>query len=219
MVKSLAEVNRKRLSPRTLGFDDTPFCTRPRVAGSEVHAVGIVTTRDRFEGMLYVDGIHQDGLNATDRLAASVLGSKFHAQVHAVLLDGITLGGLNVVDIQRLAARLQRPVIALLRARPDVPAFERAMRSLPHLDMRLARARAAGPVHCIGKWIFQLRCPPRAAQGEGEGGYGCVEATAEDVALFLDACTPEGTQKIAECLRMAHLVGAAIKTGQSSSSA
>ncbi|PXF40178.1 hypothetical protein BWQ96_10116 [Gracilariopsis chorda] len=209
-MKSLSEIVRRNLSPRILGFDDAPFQSRPRVPGSEVHAVGVVTSLDRFEGMLYCGEILQDGLNAGERLADAVCKSKFHDQIHAIFLDGVTMGGLNVIDIQNLADALQRPVIAVMRSQPNIEKMLNAIGKLPLAEERRMKLSAAGPIHQIGNWIFQYRCP---RDGEVEN------PTAQDVATLLDRCTPEGTQKIPECLRIAHLIGAAIKCGQSSSAA
>lgn len=211
MVKSIGDLCRRDIKPRILGIDDAPFQSRPRQPGSEVHAVGVVTSEDRFEGMLYFGGIEQDGLNAGCCVAESVKKSKFLEQIHAVLLDGVTMGGLNVIDIDELARALQRPVIAVMRSQPNIEKMLGAISKVPDSDERVARIRAAGPIHEIRRWVFQFRSPP--------AGSGAAVITAEEVALVLDKCTPGGQQKIPECLRMAHLIGAAIKTGQSSSSA
>lgn len=212
MVKSLVEICQTGLTPRALGLDDAPFQSRPRQTGGQVHAVGIVTSGDRFEGMLYIRGLSQDGLNAQEIYADQISKSKFHPQIHAVLLDGISVAGLDIIDIAWLANSIQRIVIAVIRAPPNLPAFEAALRRLPNAEVRIARAREAAPVHQIGNWHFQYRCPSNAPER-------FQNTSPEHVAQFLDLCTPQGTQKIPECLRIAHLVGAAVMTGQSSSSA
>lgn len=215
MVKSIVEVCRKNILPRIIGFDDAPFQTRPRVHGSEIHAVGIVTSGDRFEGMLYVNQIAQDGENAQTRIRDALLNSKFHEQVHAVLLDGVTMGGLNVIDISFLANTLQRPVISVMRSQPNFSRMFDAITNVPSPHRRIARIHAAGPVYVVRHWIFQYRCPPLVDGQEASAS----QVSPEQVATLLDRSTPRGTQKIPESLRIAHLVGAAIKTGQSSSSA
>lgn len=215
MVKLIPELCRRNISPRILGIDDAPFQSKPRVRGSEVHAVGIVTSLDRFEGMIYCDRIEQDGLNAGTRLSEDILQSKFHEQIHAVFLDGISMGGLNIIDISLLANSISRPVVAVMRNQPKLEKMLHAISKLPDEEERSARMRAAGPIHQIHEWVFQFRCPT-SSQGEDDINS---EVTPEDIANLLDKCTPSGGQKIPECLRMAHLIGAAIKTGQSSSSA
>lgn len=219
MVKSIKAVNHLNLSPRVIGFDDTPFQSRPRQPGSELEAVGIVSSDALFEGMLYVRGIIQDGMNAGERLADAVMASKFYDQIHAVLVDGITMGGLNVIDIAWLANKLQRPVIAVMRAYPKLERMIAAIEKIPLASERTARLRAAGPIHEIRNWVFQYRCPQASDGDIANDAKVYEEVTPDEVARLLDRCTPQGGQKIAECLRIAHLIGSAIKTGQSSSRA
>lgn len=220
MVKSIPDVCRLNLSPRTIGIDDAPFQTRPRVRGSEVHAVAVITSNDRFEGMLYIPAIHQDGLNAGQRLKEAILASKFHDQLHAVFLDGVTMGGLNVIDIAQLATDVQRPVVAIMRTYPNLQRMLQAIEKLPEAQERAQRITAAGPIYEVRNWVFQYRCPVPLACTRPEQIKNIHQSvTPEVIATLLEKCTPPSGQKIPECLRMAHLIGAAIKTGQSSSNA
>src|SRR5687768_18621347 len=117
-------------SPRTIraiGFDDGPFVKR---RGASVPLVGIVCAGTRFEGMLF-GRTRKDGWNATETVAAMLQESKYLAQVHLVLLDGIAFGGLNVVDLPALAAAIDRPCVAMMRREPDLPAMHRAIDRLP----------------------------------------------------------------------------------------
>ncbi|MDO9280583.1 MAG: DUF99 family protein [Pseudomonadota bacterium] len=67
-----------------------------------VAIAGVVCAGTRFEGLLWGRAT-RDGTDATDVLAGMLLGSKFHAQVHVVLLDGIAVGGGRVPEPLRLA--------------------------------------------------------------------------------------------------------------------
>lgn len=188
MVKSIPTLLRQKVIPRVLGFDDAPFRTRPRIAHSEVNYVGVVTSSSSFEGMLYGGELHQDGLNATECLVGSVLESKFHEQIHCIFIDGITMGGLNVIDISIVAEQTQRPVVAVMRRDPDTSAMLEACNRLPDFDERLRIIRAAGPVHRSGRWIFQYRCPLSTIESP----------TVDDIAKLLGRCTPSDEQKIPE---------------------
>jgi uncharacterized protein len=84
---------------RAIGFDDAPFIRR---AGKPVSIAGIVCAGTRFEGMLWGQ-IEPDGWDATETIAKMLLNSKFLPQAHIVLLDGISLGGFNVVDLPALS--------------------------------------------------------------------------------------------------------------------
>jgi endonuclease V-like protein UPF0215 family len=140
--------------------------------------------------------VRRDGWNATEALAALLRGGKFLPQVHLVLLDGIALGGFNVVDLPALAAALSRPCVAVMRRPPDLAAVEAALRHLPRPAARLARIARAGPIHRLAGFTFQVQ------------GVAPEEAAAALVRL-----TDRG--KVPEALRLAHLIGAAVRTGES----
>ena len=191
-MKSLAEVLRLGRQIRSIGFDDAPF---DRTPGSPVHVSGIVCLDTRIEGMLWGQAT-KDGHDATDTIAELLLQSKFYDQVHVVLLDGIAVGGFNIVDLPALAARLERPCVAVMRKVPDLVAVQEVIRRLPDPDDRLDRLARAGAIHEVGGFIFQV-C------GEKPGV----------VARGLAQLTDRG--RVPEPLRLAHLIGSAVQLGQS----
>jgi endonuclease V-like protein UPF0215 family len=175
-----------------VGFDDAPF---QRGRGGEVGVAGVICAGTRFEGLVW-GHLRQDGWNATEALSRMLARSKFLPQLHLVLLDGLSFGGFNLVDLPRLAAALERPCLAVMRRPPDLAAVEAALRRLPRAEARLELVRRAGPVHRLGGFVFQV-------QG----------AAPEDAAAALGRLTDRGS--VPEPLRLAHLVGAAFRTGES----
>jgi uncharacterized protein len=177
---------------RVIGFDDVPWRhRRTRTVG----VVGAVCAGTRFEGMVY-GTVRRDGWRATSALEALLVNGKFLPQIHLVLLDGIALGGFNVVDLPRLARTLQRPCVAVMRKLPDLPAMERAAHRLPRPQARISLLRRAGRIHVSGPFVYQ-------AQG----------ADARDVAVALQRLTDTGN--VPEALRLAHLIGGALAYGES----
>src|SRR5690606_7938909 len=81
-----------------VGFDDAPF---PREHRGDVLVVGAVYAGERLDGVLSCR-VRRDGANATLQVARAVRESRFHPQLHAVLLQGIAFAGFNVVDIHAL---------------------------------------------------------------------------------------------------------------------
>jgi endonuclease V-like protein UPF0215 family len=177
---------------RAVGFDDAPFERRRR---GDVAIAGVVCAGTRFEGLVW-GRLRQDGWNATDAIARLLVGGKFLPQLHLVLLDGLSFGGLNLVELPRLAAELRCPCVAVMRRAPDLVAMERAIRRLPGAERRLALLQAAGPVCTAGRFTFQV-------------------AGAEPLAVAdaLARLTDRG--EVPEALRLAHLVGAAVERGES----
>lgn len=177
---------------RAIGFDDAPF---PRRRGARVHLAGVVCSGTRFEGMVW-GHVRRDGWDATEVVARLLLGGKFLPQLHLVLLDGLSFGGFNLVDLEALAERLGRPCVAVMRRPPDLAAVERAVRRLPRPERRLRILARAGPVHVVPPFAFQVR-------------GGAPGSVAEALARITDR------GHVPEPLRLAHLVGAAVRTGES----
>ena len=195
-MRSLGELARSGRTPRVLGVDDAPF---EHVAGRPVPVVGAVCAGTRFEGLLWGQAT-VDGADATQALVELVQGSKFHPQLHAVLLDGLAVGGFNLFDLPGLAAALERPVVAVMRRPPDFAAVDRALGAFADAARRRALVAAAGPVHAHGPFDFQV-----------------AGAAPDEVGLALEILTDRG--HVPEALRLAHLVGSGVVTGQSSNRA
>lgn len=106
-----------------VGFDDGPF--RPEHRG-DVDLIGALFTDLRLEGVLR-GRVRRDGANATTAVATLIEGSRFRQHLQVVLLQGISFGGFNVVDIRGLAQRLGLPVLTLTRREPDLAAIRRAL--------------------------------------------------------------------------------------------
>lgn len=177
---------------RAIGFDDAPFV---RKAGKPVSIAGIVCAGTRFEGMLWGQ-IEPDGWDATDTIATMLLNSKFLPQAHIVLLDGISLGGFNVVNLPALSDAIERPCVSVMRRYPNLEKVEYALRRLPEPDRRLAVIAKAGEIYQSPPFVFQV-------QG----------ATPETIARVLARLTDRG--HVPEALRLAHLIASAVMNGES----
>ncbi len=84
---------------RTLGIDDAP--SRRGERGNVLVVGAVYRGGHTFEGLLSTT-VRRDGANATTKLIRMIRPSKFYRQLDAILLDGIALGGFNVVDLDRL---------------------------------------------------------------------------------------------------------------------
>ena len=151
-------------APRVIGFDDAPFVRAP---AAPVDVAGIVCTGTRMEGMVWGRATC-DGEDATDTLVGLLRPSKFWDQVHLVLLDGIAIGGFNMIDLPELAARLERPCVAVMRRQPDLEGFRRGLRSFDDSARRLRLLERAGPIHTVGAFIVQcMGASPAGARAAG----------------------------------------------------
>lgn len=188
-----------RLS-NVVGFDDGPFqkakeARPPAAPPRPVLLVGAVCARTRLDGLL-ASQIQQDGTDATDQMAALVRDSRFDGHIRAVLINGIAVGGFNVIDIHRLATTLKRPVLVVARRAPRLAAIRRGLDHFADGAQRWALIQQAGPME--------------AARGVYIQRAGLTLAAAE---ALLAATTIHGC--IPEPLRLAHVIAGGIVTGES----
>ena len=109
---------------RLLGIDDGPFSFHE----SYTVVIGVV-----MRGGGYIDGVLRrnvqiDGVDATDICIEMILDTRHRKQLKAVLIDGVSLAGFNVIDIERLFHETELPVITITRDEPDVVSIEEALR-------------------------------------------------------------------------------------------
>jgi endonuclease V-like protein UPF0215 family len=127
---------------RVLGVDDGPFTPHKGYAP----IVGVV-----FRGGYWLDGVLStkvkvDGFNATNKIATMIIESPHYHQVRIMMLEGVTFGGFNVVDIEELNALTELPVIVVTRDKPNFKEIHAAVRKLPNSMERWAAVRKAGQV-------------------------------------------------------------------------
>jgi endonuclease V-like protein UPF0215 family len=176
-----------------VGFDDGPFVRQRR--GQDVLLVGAVCARTRLDGVL-TGRVRHDGWNATARMAELVSTSQFADHIQAVLLNGIAVGGFNVVDIHQLSERLGRPVLVVARRPPRLEKIRTALGNLPRGKRRWALIERAGPMEPVGGVMVQ------------RAGLSLAEAS-----RLLAATTLHGN--LPEPLRLAHLIAGGVTTGRS----
>jgi endonuclease V-like protein UPF0215 family len=181
------------LRTNVIGFDDAPFDRDHR---GDVPLVGVVCARTRVDGFL-VSKIRRDGANATRVMIEMIQGSQFARHVRAVLLQGIAVGGFNVVDVHALHETLGLPVIAIARRLPDTDAMKRALFGrVPGAARKWRLLERAGTMEPMRE-VFVQR----------------IGITREHAREVLAATTLHGN--LPEPLRIAHLVAGAMVTGRS----
>ena len=52
---------------------------------------------------------------------------KFKPQLRAIILDGIALGGFNIIDIKELNKKTKIPVIVVIRRKPDIENIKKTL--------------------------------------------------------------------------------------------
>lgn len=109
---------------RVLGIDDGPF----KFSDEFVPIVGVVMRGGYLDGVLRSQ-VRVDGDEATEVIIDILEKSRYKEQVRVLMLNGIALGGFNVVDLDKVYKRTGIPCISITRERPDYKAMEKALRA------------------------------------------------------------------------------------------
>ena len=182
-----------RCISHVIGFDDAPF---PRNHRGDMLLVGAVYAGPRLEGVLS-DKIRRDGINATRTIVRLVSKSHYREHIQAVLLQGITFAGFNVVDLQAAFDALKLPVIAVSRRQPDMEAVRTALLDhVPGGQPKWRLIQKAGPVE------------PAAGVYVQRAGISL-----RDTEMLIERLALNG--RLPEPLRTAHLIAGGIVQGQS----
>ena len=128
---------------RVLGIDDGIFV--PHTTGA-VDVVGVV-----YRGGYWLDGVMRtevtvDGMDATERIADMIRKAPHYKELRVAMLNGITLAGFNVVDINKLFKKVNLPVIAVARTKPDLKKIKKALKNLPECEKRWQAVESAGKI-------------------------------------------------------------------------
>jgi endonuclease V-like protein UPF0215 family len=182
----------KRFS-NIIGFDDAPF---PRDYQGNVKVVGAVFANLRFDGLV-IGEIERDGSDAALKLERLLAESKFMEHVQLIMLQGIALGGFNVVDVFYLNKQLALPVLVVSRKLPDMESIKKALIShIPEGEKKWAVIDKLGPMESAGNVYVQR-----------------VGLTLEQATSVIERFAIHS--QIPEPLRTAHLIASAITNGES----
>ncbi len=129
---------------RIIGIDDAPFV--PRSEGT-ARIFGVV-----FRGRLWIEGVLQttikiDGLDATQQISEMITVSPHLGQLRVIMLAGITFGGFNIVDINRLFEETKLPVIIVVEKKPDLQSIKVALEHTSEWKKRWDIIQNAGPFY------------------------------------------------------------------------
>lgn len=181
---------------RILAIDDSALFNE------KVMIVGTV-----FRGGDWIDGvlrseITRDGLDATEVMTWMIKNSRHYDQLRVIMLDGVTYGGFNTVDIEELHRETGIPVIVVMRAYPDFEKIRSALKYFSDGELRWEIIKKAGEIE---KLSTEKRGGPIYIQKVGIGAK-----SAEKIIRLTSI-----RSSIPEPLRVAHLIATGIILGES----
>lgn len=176
---------------RVLGIDDSPFNKQSQT---------VLVVAALYRGGQFLDGVLStyvavDGNDSTSRLTGMINKCKFKSQLQTIFLDGIALGGFNVVDIDKLSKNTKIPVIVIMRNYPNLDKIKKALIEIKQGD-KIRLLQKAGIITGYNKIFFQA-----------------MGTTIERAKQLIDIAATHSN--IPEPLRVAHLIGSGIINGES----
>jgi len=179
---------------RVLGVDDGVFT--PHVKGF-APLIGVV-----FRGGYWLDGVMStrvevDGFDSTAKISAMVLNSPHYKQLRVIMLDGVTFGGFNVVDIKKLNTETGLPVIAVTREKPNFKDIRKALKNLPQNEKRWKAVLNAGKILEV--------CTRNKREKVYVEMAGILEEDAQKIVKLTST-----RSSVPEPLRVAHLIASGI---------
>ena len=182
----------KKKEIRILGIDDSPF---KKFKKGNVLVVGTL-----FRGGTFLDGLLTtkaavDGNNSTSKLIEMVNKTKFKPQIRCIFLNGIALGGFNVIDIEELNKKTKIPVIVIIRKYPDFKKIESTLKKIGK-EKKYKLIKKAGTPEKVGEIYIQRK--------------GITLENAKEILKL--TCT---RSLIPEPLRLAHIIASGVVTGES----
>ncbi|MCX8191062.1 MAG: DUF99 family protein [Candidatus Aenigmarchaeota archaeon] len=182
---------------RILGIDDGPFDRRKR----KTLVVGVIFRGGEFLDGLLSTKIEVDGKDSTKMLTEMVNKSKHKRQLKVIMLDGVTLGGFNVVDVRELFEKTKIPVIVINRKYPDLVSIKNALKkNFEDWDHRWRTILKAGEIKKMDLGNFSIFYQNVGIENE---------ETEEIIMLTLKRA------QIPEPLRIAHIIATGIVKGES----
>lgn len=156
-----------------------------------------------FRGAKFIDGlisfkVKVDGDDATEKIAQAINKSKHKGQLSLIMLNGISLAGFNVIDINKLNNLTNLPVLVVSRQKPRPDLIKTTLKRLNKEDKIKYIDKAGKPKEFLtenGKIYFQ---------------YTGIEE--KKVKQILTLTIKRGNMP--EPLRIAHIIATGITLGE-----
>jgi len=181
---------------RILGIDDSPF------SFGEKHSniIGVVMRGGEYIECILKNTVNVDGDDATKKCIEMINNTRHKIQIRTVILDGICLGGFNVVNIEEIYTSTSVPVITITRDKPDFEKIEEALKKHFKDWKKRLEIIKKGNLH-------EVKTPHNPIF------IKCVGITLSEAKEIIKISTIRGV--IPEPVRVAHLIASGIKRGES----
>lgn len=181
---------------RILGIDDSPFTFNNKYC----IVIGAVMRGGEYLECVLSNRVAIDGNEATDICKEMIQNTKHRQQLKVVMLDGVALGGFNIVDINELYESTNLPIITITRDKPDFDKIKLALQKN------------------FNDWEERWKTLKKGEMYTVETNHNpiyvkCVGIAIEDAKEIINLSTIRGV--IPEPIRVAHVIASGITRGES----
>jgi endonuclease V-like protein UPF0215 family len=188
---------------RILGIDDSYF---EKGQSEPVLVVGVICRGGEYMDKLISTYIQPDGIDATQKIIEMINNTSSKDQIQIIMLDGIALGGFNVININSIYQNTKIPVIVIIRRLPDLKRIEQALTNILDGEKKLKVIKSAGQIYEYPVEHRDLKKPGKI--------YFQIAGISEDKAKeILKLSTVHGL--VPEPIRLAHIIGQGVVLGES----
>jgi endonuclease V-like protein UPF0215 family len=110
---------------RILGIDDAPFTFSEKYSA----VIGVVMRGGEYLESVLHSQVTIDGTEATAICTEMIQHTRHRKQLKVAMLDGVCLGGFNVVDISEVYEVTGLPMMTITRDKPDFEDIKQALRT------------------------------------------------------------------------------------------
>jgi len=181
---------------RILGIDDSPFSFNEKYC----RVIGVVMRGGEYLECVLSNQVSIDGDEATLLCTNMIENTKHKQQIRIVMIDGVTLGGFNIIDIKKLHEFTKIPIITITRDKPNFEKIKIALQKNFKDWKKRWDLINQGTLHQL-----KTKHNPIYIKCEGINIFDAKE--------IIDISTIRGV--IPEPLRVAHIIASGITNGES----
>ena len=181
---------------RILGIDDSPFTFSDKYTT----VIGVIMRGGDYLECVLRSHVAIDGNEATLVCQEMIKNTKHRQQLRVVMIDGIALGGFNIIDIAQLHEYTHIPIITITRDKPDFNKIKNALQKNFHDWKNRWEILQKGEIYKV-----KTHHNPIYVKCEG--------ISLEEAEEIIKLSTIRGV--IPEPIRVAHLIASGITRGES----
>ncbi|MBY9007682.1 MAG: DUF99 family protein [Candidatus Lokiarchaeota archaeon] len=184
-------------NPIVFGFDDATF--QIDANSNETYLIGVICQGVRIV-RIEKEIITIDGMDATEKLIDIILRNSDHVQY--ILTHTITFGGFNIINMNKIFEKTDKPIIAITEKEVNIDSVKKALiKKFPYnYKQKFDMIFQAGN-------LYETKID--TAAGESKIFYHVIGIDVEEVEkLFPKICIDS---KLPEAVRIAHLIGRAFR--------